>query len=97
LENLPPRNYGTDISVISAMGLRGLVVTVAFEGAVDTLCFDAYAERVLGPCLRRGDVVALDNLGAHKASGIEEVAESRGAQVQSRTYPSRWWQADLSD
>lgn len=76
-----PRNYGSHTSVISAMGLRGLVATLAVEGAVDTLCFDAYAERVLGPRLRRGDVVVLDNLGAHKASRIEEVAAERGAQV----------------
>jgi transposase len=76
-----PRNYGTHTSVIGAMGLRGLVATLAVEGAVDTLCFDAYAEQVLAPRLRPGDVVVLDNLTAHRASRIEEVAESRGAQV----------------
>jgi transposase len=58
-----------------------LVATLTVEGAVETLCCDAYAERVLRPQLRRGDVVVLDNLGAHRASRIEEVAESRGAQV----------------
>lgn len=77
-----PRNYGTHTSVIGAMGLRGLVATLAVEGAVDTLCFDAYDERVLGPSLRRSDVVVvLDNLGAHRASRIEEAAAERGAQV----------------
>jgi transposase len=76
-----PRNYGAHTSVISALGLRGLVATLAVEGAVDTLCFDAYLERVLGPRLRPGDVIVLDNLGAHKASRIEEVAAERGAQV----------------
>jgi transposase len=63
------------------MGLRGLVAMLTVEGAVDTLCFDAYAGQVLGPQLRRGDVVVLDNLTAHRASRIEEVAENRGAQV----------------
>ena len=76
-----PRNYGAHTSVIGAMGLRGLVATLAVEGAVDTLCFDAYVERVLAPRLRPGDVVVLDNLTAHRASRIEEVAERRGAQV----------------
>ena len=76
-----PRNYGMHTSVIGAMGLRGLVATLAVEGAVDTPCFDAYIERMRAPRLRRGDVVVLDNLGAHRASRIEEVAESRGAQV----------------
>ncbi len=63
------------------MGLRGLVATLTVEGAVDAEVFNAYAERVLGPRLRRSDVVVLDNLTAHRASRIEEVAESRGAQV----------------
>jgi transposase len=76
-----PRNYGAHTSVIGAMGLRGLVATLAVEGAVDTLCFDAYAEKVLAPRLRPGDVVVLDNLTAHRASRIEEVAQSRGARV----------------
>jgi transposase len=76
-----PRNYGAHTSLIGAMGLRGLVAMLTVEGAVDTDCFNAYAERVLAPRLRRGDVVVLDNLGAHRASRIEEVAEARGAQV----------------
>jgi len=76
-----PHNYGAHTSLIGAMGLRGLVATLTVEGAVDTDCFNAYAERVLGPRLRKGDVVVLDNLGAHRASRIEEVAEGRGAQV----------------
>jgi transposase len=76
-----PRNYGAHTSLIGAMGLRGLVATLTVAGAVDAEVFNAYAERMLGPRLRRGDVVVLDNLGAHRASRIEEVAESRGAQV----------------
>ena len=36
---------------------------------------------MLGPRLRRGDVVVLDLLTAHRASRIEEVAAARGAQV----------------
>jgi transposase len=77
-----PRNYGAQTSLISALGLkRGLLATMTVEGAVDTLCFDAYVERVLGPHLRRGDVVVLDNLGAHKASCLAQVAEKRGARV----------------
>jgi len=76
-----PRSYGAHTSVIGAMGLRGLVATLAVEGAVDTLCFGAYLERVLAPRLRHGDVIVLDNLGAHRASRIEEVAASRGAEV----------------
>jgi transposase len=76
-----PRNYGAHTSLIGAMGLRGLAAALTVEGAVDADCFNAYLERVLGPRLRKGDVVVLDNLGAHWASRIEEVAAERGAQV----------------
>jgi transposase len=77
-----PRNYGEQTSVIGALSLRGrLLATMTVTGAVDTLCFDAYVERLLRPCLRRGDVVVLDNLGAHKASCLEQVVEECGARV----------------
>ena len=76
-----PPNYGMQTSVIGVVGLRGVFATLTVEGAVDTLCFDAYVERVLAPSWRRGDVVVLDNLGAHRASRIEEVAARRGASV----------------
>lgn len=77
-----PRTYGEQTSVIGALSLRrGMLATMTVLGAVDTLCFDAYVAQVLSPCLRRGDVVVLDNLGAHKASRLTEVAESRGARV----------------
>ncbi len=51
------------------------------EGSVDTLVFDAYCQEVLRPTLKAGDVIVLDNLGAHRASRIEEIAASCGAKV----------------
>ena len=41
----------------------------------------AYVEQVLGPKLKAGDVVVLDNLSAHKVKGIRELIEARGAQL----------------
>jgi len=51
------------------------------EGAVDTLVFDAFGENFGRPCLKPGDVLVLDNLGAHRASRIEEIAVGCGATV----------------
>jgi transposase len=76
-----PRNYGSQTSVISTMGLAGPEAVWMLEGAVDTDAFNVYVERVLGPTVRRGDILVLDNLGAHRASRIKEMAEGRGAQV----------------
>jgi transposase len=77
-----PRNYGEQTSIIGALSFgRGLLATMTLTGAVDTLAFDAYLTRLLGPQLRRGDVVVLDNLNVHKASQVEQVAAERGARV----------------
>jgi len=77
-----PRNYGEQTSLIGALSLgRGLLAMMTLTGAVDTLCFDAYLARVLGPRLRQGDVLVLDNLNVHKASQVERVAAERGAEV----------------
>lgn len=77
-----PRGYGEQTSIVGALSFgRGLIAVMTLTGAVDTLAFDAYLARVLGPRLRKGDVVVLDNLNVHKASQVEEVAAGRGARV----------------
>ncbi len=76
-----PRNYGASTSMISTIGVGGVEATLVIEGSVDTLCFNAYCQHVLRPTLRAGDVIVLDNLGAHRASRLEEIAHQQGAQV----------------
>ena len=43
--------------------------------------FEAYVERVLAPSLRPGQVVTLDNLGAHKGQRVRELIEERGCEL----------------
>jgi transposase len=76
-----PRNYGAQTSLISSLSLAGVEATMSIEGAVDTEVFDAYIERVLRPTIRAGDVLVLDNLTAHRASLIEQVAAECSAAV----------------
>lgn len=76
-----PRHYGPQTSVISAVSLDGAQATMTVEGAVDTSTFNASIEHVLRPTIRRGDVLVLDNLAAHRASRLELVAAACGAQV----------------
>lgn len=76
-----PRNYGQSTSMIATLSVEGVQAAMLIEGSVDTLVFNAYCQEVLQPTLQRGDVIVLDNLGAHRASRIEEIASSCGAQV----------------
>jgi hypothetical protein len=50
---------------IGALRCDGLTATGVINGEL----FLAWVEQVLVPTLRRGDVVIMDNLGAHKVSG----------------------------
>jgi transposase len=82
-----PRNYGAQTSLISNLSLAGVEATMSVEGAVDTEVFNAYVEQVLRPTLRAGDVVVLDNLAAHRASHIEQVAaEYRATVIRLSSY-----------
>jgi transposase len=76
-----PRNYGPQTSLIETLSLSGIETVMTLEGAVDTDAFNAYVEHILRPTIKRGDVLVLDNLTAHHASHIEEVAEECEAEV----------------
>lgn len=45
---------------------------------MDTLAFERYVEAVLGPTLRPGQIVVLDNLSVHKADSIRQAIEACG-------------------
>lgn len=76
-----PKNYGANLTLIGALGQSGLDALMTIAGATDGEVFRMYVERVLGPTLVAGDIVVMDNLGAHKVSGIREAIEARGAQL----------------
>lgn len=74
-----PINYGENLTMIGALSCRGLEALMTVEGATDGAVFRAYVCQVLCPTLQPGDIVVMDNLGAHKVSGIREAIEQCGA------------------
>lgn len=76
-----PINYGENVTLIGALGSQGLDALLTIAGATDGEVFRAYTERILCPTLAAGDIVIMDNLGAHKVIGIREAIEARGAQL----------------
>jgi transposase len=69
------------VTVIAALGRDGVRAPLAFPGSTDTAAFQSYVDQVLGPALHEGDVVVLDNLKPHLASGVAAAIERAGAQV----------------
>lgn len=76
-----PINYGANVTMIGALSISGLDALMTVDGATDGEVFRAYVDQVLCPSLKPGEVVIMDNLGAHKVSGIREAIEGRGAKL----------------
>lgn len=54
---------------------------MAVEGATTARVFETYVERLLAPALRPGQVVVMDNLGAHRPRRVRELIEGRGCEL----------------
>jgi transposase len=77
-----PRNRGTNTTVLSSMSLRGMGSSLTVEGATTSVVFEAYdVEQLLAPTLRKGEVVVMDNLSAHKGERVRELIEERGCEL----------------
>lgn len=76
-----PFPHGSNISVLSAMGVDGVCAPMMLEGAVDAEVFAVYVQHLLVPCLRPGHIVVLDNVKFHYAPKAIELIEAAGARV----------------
>ena len=76
-----PRNVPANTTVIAALTSTGMTATMLLSGATDHHVVEAYVEHVLGPTLRPGQVVVLDNLSAHKRADLEPLLARYGCQV----------------
>jgi transposase len=73
-----PRNHGQNTTLVAALTPEGRQAPWTIEGSMDTTAFARYVEEVLGPSLRPGQIVVLDNLSVHKADSMREAIEARG-------------------
>jgi len=58
--------------------------SMCVEGATAAAAFELYIEHFLAPTLGEGQVVVMDNLGAHRPKRIRELIEARGAELRWR-------------
>jgi transposase len=76
-----PGISGVHYTVVAALGAKGVQAPWLFEGALTTVAFETYLEDVLIPTLRRGDILLLDNLSAHKGDHAQATLAARGVHV----------------
>ena len=72
--------------MIGALDIRGVRAMMTIEDGTDAEAFETFLEKVLLRRLRTGDIVVLDNLGAHKAVNVRRSPRPTAA-LHSRPQP----------
>jgi transposase len=76
-----PRNRGPVTTLLAGVSLAGMSPAMTVEGGTDTAVFATYLDRVLLPSLRPGQLVVVDNVGAHKPDHIRALVEAAGCEL----------------
>jgi transposase len=76
-----PHGHGKTTTFVGALRCDGLTAPLTIDGAINGELFLAYVEQVLVPTLKRGDIVIMDNLPAHKIAAVREAIEAAGAKL----------------
>lgn len=74
-----PHGHWKTTTFTAGLRLGGLAAPMILDGPMDGDAFRAYVEHVLVPDLAPGDVVVMDNLPAHRVSGVRQAIEAAGA------------------
>ena len=76
-----PYGHWKTTTFIAALRADALTAPFVLDGPVDGQYFVAYIKQFLVPTLSPGDIVVMDNLPAHKVTGVREVIEAAGASL----------------
>jgi transposase len=76
-----PRSRGKNTTLLSSMTIEGMGPSLTVEGSTTARVFETYVEKVLLPSLKEGQIVVMDNLGAHGPKRIRELIEQHGCEL----------------
>jgi transposase len=76
-----PRNRGANTTLLTSLHAWGMGPSMAVEGATTARVFETYVKRLLAPALKPGQVVVMDNLGAHRPKRVRELIEERRCEL----------------
>lgn len=76
-----PGGHWKTTTLVAGLTTDGLIAPVVLDGPMNGEAFIAWAEQFLAPALKPGQIVIMDNLPAHKVSGVAEAIEATGAEL----------------
>jgi transposase len=76
-----PRNRAKNTTLLTSLHAGGIGPSMAVEGATTARVFETCTERLLAPALRPGQIVVMDDLGAHRPRKIKELIEEQGCEL----------------
>ena len=76
-----PHGHRCTTTFIAALCRTSLKAPMTLDGPMDGETFRAWTEQFLAPTIGPGDIVIMDNLPAHKVTGIRQAIEARGARL----------------
>ena len=76
-----PHGHYKTTTVTAALRASGPCAIALMDGATTGDRFRAYVADTLVPTLKPGDTVVMDNLAAHKVTGVREAIEAAGARL----------------
>jgi transposase len=77
-----PMGEWQTLSFVAGLRHNKMVAPMVIEGAMNGEIFLTYVKQCLVPTLQRNDIVVMDNLRAHKVSGVLEAIEQAHATVR---------------
>lgn len=76
-----PSKRGKNVSIIGALGLKGIITDYSLMGATDGITFEAFISQKLVPKLWKGACVVMDNCSVHLGETVRELIEEVGAHL----------------
>ncbi len=76
-----PHGHWKTTTFTAGLRLSGLAAPMLLDGPMNGDAFLAYVEQVLTPELEPDDIVIMDNLPAHKVTGVRQAIEAAGASL----------------
>lgn len=77
-----PHGHWNTTTFVGGLRLSGFTAPMALDGAINSPAFLAWVEQILAPTLKPGDIVAMDNLPAHKPAAVRAAIEATGAELR---------------